>query len=53
MITLTFETNSEHQSHVITAVVDIFRGQPSIFDTNAALYDDDKNFAKYGLNASI
>lgn len=110
MITLTFESNLEHQSHAINAVVDIFRGQPSMLDTDAALdnfalaqpidasgsqavisqhiasqaianqriisdeqvldniqavqrehnitpsttlYDDDKNLAKYGLNASI
>ncbi|WP_300406499.1 DEAD/DEAH box helicase family protein [uncultured Psychrobacter sp.] len=110
MITLTFEPNLEHQSHAINAVVDIFRGQPSMLDTNAALdnfalaqpidvsgsqavisqqissqaianqriisdeqvldniqavqrehniepsttlYDDDKNLAQYGLNASI
>ncbi len=115
MITLTFEPNLEHQSHAINAVVDIFRGQPSMLDTNVlldnfalaqpidvagskslinqqmisqqitsqaianqriisdeqvldniqavqrehnitpstTLYDDDKNLAKYGLNASI
>ncbi|WP_201586797.1 restriction endonuclease [Psychrobacter jeotgali] len=115
MITLIFEPNLEHQSHAINAVVDIFRGQPSMLDTNASLdnfalaqpidvassktlinqqmisqqitsqaianqriisdeqvldniqavqrehniepsitlYDDDKNLAQYGLNASI
>ncbi len=110
MITLTFEPNLEHQSHAINAVVDIFRGQPSLIDKSASLdnfalaqpidvagskaiinqqitsqaianqriisdeqvldniqavqrehnitpsttlYDDDKNLAQYGLNASI
>ncbi|WP_265090876.1 hypothetical protein [Psychrobacter sp. SCQQ22] len=37
MINLTFEPNLEHQSLAINAVVDIFCGQPSTFDTNAAL----------------